>query len=264
MSYHGIMKVLLILIIILSFMTLFSGCSNPGIDMSKTSCGLISIRHTGEEKIKIIISKDDVSYVYDLPGNDEYEGYPLQMGSGKYTVEIAEYMTGTTYRIITRKYLDVSIDDCNKVFLNSIQCIKWDDHTDAAIKASELTAGMNTEQKIRTLYEFIVNNIRYDYTGKLDSDYLPDTTSVLMQKCGSCYDFASLYAVMLRSIDIPTKLCLGTSKLNQGFHAWNEIRINGEWVIIDTACDSQYLSAGKLKPSDMIKSACDYNKTREY
>jgi hypothetical protein len=82
---------------------------------------------------------------------------------------------------------------------------------------------------------------------------------------GICYDFASLFAGMLRSIGIPAKLVKGYADNIDGYHAWNEVYIKetDEWITIDTSFDAQMKKAGKT--FKMIKDSGDgYSKLKVY
>ena len=50
---------------------------------------------------------------------------------------------------------------------------------------------------------------------------------------------------MLRSQGIPTKLVKGYSDNVDGYHAWNEVYINEEWITIDTTLDAVLGSIGE-------------------
>jgi len=92
-------------------------------------------------------------------------------------------------------------------------------------------------------------------------DYLPDIEKTYLEETGICYDYAALFAAMLRSIGIPTKLVKGYSKENpEVYHAWNEVLINGTWIVVDTTLDA---SEPKDK-TQMSKTSSDYLKVYEY
>lgn len=95
---------------------------------------------------------------------------------------------------------------------------------------------MTTDQeKIEAIHNYIVENIEYDNSkyATLDSTYVPNPNQVLSAKSGICYDYASVFAAMSRSLDIPTKLVKGYKNDITEYHAWNQVLINGEWLTID-------------------------------
>ena len=80
-----------------------------------------------------------------------------------------------------------------------------------------------------------------------------DAKNVLLTKKGVCEGYANLMAALLRSKGIPCKvqggyaLGIDTKKewsssnidTTEGNHAWNEVYVNGRWIIIDATWDSQ-------------------------
>ncbi|MOA21793.1 Transglutaminase-like superfamily protein [compost metagenome] len=67
---------------------------------------------------------------------------------------------------------------------------------------------------------------------------------------------------MLRSLDVPAKLVMGTTEYVTTYHAWNEVYLNGSWVIIDTTVDSGWM--GTTTPYEMIKDYSKYTISRQY
>lgn len=97
-------------------------------------------------------------------------------------------------------------------------------------KAAELVAGKaTTEAQVMAIYSYIVENFSYDWdlynavkSGRVTT-YTPDPNSVLNKRKGICYDIASLFAAMTRSVGIPTKMVKGNATVAGGYHAWNSI-----------------------------------------
>jgi transglutaminase-like putative cysteine protease len=109
----------------------------------------------------------------------------------------------------------------------------------------------------------VVDNIEYDSAKvyNLMYDYLPDIEKTYLEKTGICYDYASLFAAMLRSIGIPAKLVKGYSKENPDvYHAWNEVLLNGKWIVVDTTLDA----SNPRSNEKMAKAVSDYLKVYEY
>ena len=61
------------------------------------------------------------------------------------------------------------------------------------------------------LYQYIIDNIEYDSAKvyNLMYDYLPDIEKTYLEEKGICYDYASLFAAMLRSIGHTDQACQG-------------------------------------------------------
>jgi transglutaminase/protease-like cytokinesis protein 3 len=57
-------------------------------------------------------------------------------------------------------------------------------------------------------------------------------------------------------------LVKGYSTHVDGYHAWNEILINGEWVVVDTTVDAAYNKANMK--FNFSKTKSDYTKVYEY
>ena len=65
-------------------------------------------------------------------------------------------------------------------------------------------------------------------------------------KDGICYDFSVVFAAMLRTQGIETKLIKGYSTKVDGYHAWNQIYDSEkeEWYTVDSTYDICYDDAG--------------------
>jgi len=233
--------------------------------------GLLRIyyKSTDNAKLKLQVLMGDNTIVYNLKGDGSIEDFPLQYGSGEYTARIMQNIKDDEYFAVETATFTVQLKDDNDAFLNSIENVKWD-YNKVPIKEVRylvLNSLVNAkEEKLlfsstEDLYLYIIENIKYD-SGKIYDllyDYLPDIESTYDTKTGICYDYSSLLAAMLRSINIPTKLVKGYAGYNPDvYHAWNEVYLDGEWFVIDSTKDASGLS------DDMIKNPEDYSKVYEY
>ena len=104
----------------------------------------------------------------------------------------------------------------------------------AAALCAEL---VSDEEKILAFHNFVAKTFRYDYmfAAKVRNGtitvYTPDTNKLLETKKGVCCDFSSLFAALCRSQDIPCAVATGYR--NGGYHAWNMVWVNGEWLPVD-------------------------------
>ncbi len=230
--------------------------------------GVVELSHRSEDgkRVKVLIEKEGVKYQYNLNNEGKVEAFPLQMGNGTYNISILENIEGNKYLPVYTVKKVLEVKNQNTVFLNSVQQITWDSESEASKLASDITKGLKTDdEKIFAIYNFVVNNFKYDYEklANLPSTYLPDANAMLNDKTGICYDFSSLFAVMLRSQGIPAKLVKGYTDNVEGYHAWNEVlNSKGQWIVVDTTYDAQMREHGYNTAIE--KKAEEYTKKLEF
>jgi transglutaminase-like putative cysteine protease len=261
-----LVSVLIFISIIASPMAV-AAADKPLIDINKVAEGIVTLSYHSDARLKVVVEKDGKQINYDLRNDGTAETFPLQMGNGTYRISIAENITGNKYKYISTKQVELNLDDEKKVFLASIQNINWDNSKSTVKKANEITKGLKSDKdKIKAVYDYITNNIAYDYNkiSTLPSTYVPNIDNIITSGKGICYDYASVFAAMLRSQGIPTKLVKGYSKNVSGYHAWNEIYDSeaGKWIIVDTTYDAEQKAAGHAY--GMVKETAHYSKVYEY
>jgi transglutaminase-like putative cysteine protease len=248
------------------FSPLPAGASTPTLDSSKVDTGIVQVKvvNPNAKKMKILIEKGTVRYSYTLQAK-AVESFPLQIGNGSYSVSILENVSGDQYRVLSQQNVTLNVGSENVIYLTSIQLIDWDTTMQAVAKAKELTAGKTTDQdKFDAIYAYMVNNFAYDFDklSSLTSDYLPVIDKIYNAKKGICYDYSAVFGAMLRSVNIPSKLIMGYCDYVTEYHAWNQVLLNGSWVVVDTTTDAAYVKAGQaISP---IKEAVKYRGVKQY
>jgi len=235
--------------------------------------GLLQVYYQGEpgDKLKLQVIMGESRVVYDLFGDGRVESFSLQYGSGEYTVRIMQNVRDDEYFAVDSKTFDAVIDDDIAVYLSSIQNIDWD-YSKLPIEDVPYIVSDSLSDSSDLLYEcaddlyfFVADNIDYDY-GKINDlpyNYLPDIEQTYADQTGLCYDYASLFASMMRSIGVPTKLVKGYASYDPDvYHAWVEIYIEGRWMILDPTQGSGVF--GEFVLRDAEKAAGDYMKVYEY
>jgi hypothetical protein len=283
--------IIMILLFIVSY-TLCYGADNiykgtkSEIDASHSEDGYIKVRYLKEttKKLKVMIEKGQGKYTYDLNNKGEYDVYPLQMGDGSYKIRVFENISGDKYAAKQTVTINIKLKDVKAPFLAPNQMVNYSDTSEAIKKAAELTQGLTNDlEKVDVIYDYIISNIKYD-TEKaktVKSGYLPVVDDILKSNKGICFDYASLMAAMLRSLDIPAKLVTGySSKLNV-FHAWNEvytdetgwIKLNEmyfdgfDWRLMDSTVASSGKQSNSPKVMEYTNKLIDskfYTKQYEY
>ncbi|UQZ34758.1 transglutaminase [Paenibacillus sp. PK3_47] len=237
------------------------------LNTSKLNQGVVAVSYDvpKDKRIKVMISKGDKSYTYNLYASKPTETFPLQQGNGTYKISVLENTTGNKYKVISSESVNLSLSNANSVYLSSVQNVKWNASDAAVLKAKQLTQGKTTDEaKVKAIYNYIVSNVKYDYklAANVPADYIPNNNNTLTTQKGICYDYASLFATMLRSEGIPTKLVMGKTSYVAEYHAWNEVFLNGKWITVDTTVDA---GLGKNnKDAGLVKVASKYAAAKVY
>ncbi len=238
----------------------------PVFDKSGLDSGVVRVSYDNKTnvKLKIMIQKQDKSYYYDLEQGDSF---PLQFGNGSYTVAVLGNVSGNKYKILEKDTLDLELANENKVFLNSIKLVNWNENMAAVKKARELTKNAKTDmEKVKAIYEYVTGGIAYDdkKINSLELEYVPVVDEILAKKSGICYDYSVLYAAMLRSVNVPAKLVMGHRNDITAYHAWNQVYLKeqGKWITIDTTYDSTFRQEGGT--TLMIKDESNYKVDKIY
>ena len=217
--------------------------SGSTIDYSHADQGYIMVKQNPtKKKIKIRVAKDGVTLPeYDLNGNGEYEVLPLQLGSGKYSVRFFIQTSGKSYSANASFSVTANLENENVSFLYPNQYVWYTADSLAVAKSNELCEGLTTDkEKVEAIANYITRNVLYDFffAMTVKAGYLPDVDNTLTKGKGICFDYASLFACMLRVQDIPARLVIGDA--GKTYHAWNTVLIDGQWRFYDLT----FLSTG--------------------
>lgn len=233
------------------------------VDCSDTANGVILVEYLGQcEKVKVRITSGSSIYDYDLdPGGSVF---PLQSGSGAYNIKVLENVSGKTYAIALDMDFEARLSDSFRPFLMPAQYINYDSSCDCVYKAAQLCAGKSTDcEKAAAIFTYVTDNITYDkqLAAGVKSGYVPDPDKTLEKGSGICFDYASLFAAMCRSQNIPTKLVMGYVR-GDVYHAWNEVYLEDiGWVTADLFLDSK---GWNLLDPTFYAGAADKEEVSEY
>lgn len=207
---------------------------NAIVDYSNSSLGYICAKRMTQDdvKIKLQVVKDNETYNYDIL-NETYTPFPLQMGNGDYTLKIMRQVKDNSYALMTSMTIQVQLQNELYPYLYPNQIVAFTPDSAVVQKAFEITQhDKNDIQRIYSIYEYVVNTIRYDDERALavaNQFVLPDIDRTLETNEGICFDYAALLAAMLRSQQIPTRLITGYTE--KEYHSWVEIWMEDEgWI----------------------------------
>ncbi len=211
---------------------------------------------------KLIIKKGDFQYTYYLLENEIV--VPLQLGAGKYSGLI--YSLSDKKQIKLHKIKQFVFNSTNSaVFLSPSQEINWDMEDLFIKKSKELIKEVESdEEKIEVLATFVIENWTYDFekASSIIQPYVPNLNNIYTEKKGVCYDFSAMLAAMLRSNNIEAKLVKGHSEHVNGYHAWNEVLVDGQWKIIDATVSISEKEKGT--EVSIYRNLLNYKNDKEY
>ena len=170
-------------------------------------------------------------------GNYEYSFYVLEAESWDvhgYRTFMSDPSFG--YRFIVPGEYDIYVqvrDGSGNEGYRIIGCTLEDDgRTTVEEKVSALVAqcsaaGCGTDfEKALWFHDWLINNAYYDETYTYYS-----ADSILLRGTGVCDGYSKAYQLLLRAAGIATERCTG------GNHAWNYVKLDGEWYHIDPTWD---------------------------
>ena len=131
--------------------------------------------------------------------------------------------------------------------------------------ATQLTQNCDNDyDRVLALHDWICSYMYYD-VDSLSAEEAPPyhATEIVQTRKAVCLGFATLMAALCRSIDIPCNVVSGyalgvgadtewsdeTIITDEQNHAWNEVYVDGRWMIIDPTWDC----ANKIENGEMIK-----------
>ena len=100
-------------------------------------------------------------------------------------------------------------------------------------------AGKTDYEKIKSIHDYICDNVDYDYEGLEDSTNTIKYTaySALIYGKAVCNGYTMLFYRMCMDAGIPTRIITGYGK--DDAHAWNIVELDGYYYNIDTTWDGQ-------------------------
>lgn len=120
--------------------------------------------------------------------------------------------------------------------------------------AHKLTAETHSEAaKVTAIYRWMAHNITYD-TSTSGTNLAPDSTpeTVLKNRCSRCKGYSRLFEALCQASGLDAVVLAGQAK-GVGYtagsrlagtpnHAWNAVKVEGEWRLVDCTWGAGYVS----------------------
>ncbi|WP_432662579.1 stalk domain-containing protein [Wukongibacter baidiensis] len=206
------------------------------------------------EHVVVSIAREGKVSEYKIPiSNKEFNATiytPFGLGRHNMTVKTPESEDNPS-----RKLMQFSIINNNNqdiTYLVPSMLVEKDD-PDIVALAQEITKDIDKEylaenEKAEAIYKWIFENIEYDTEA---ADALSRSAKgVLVDKKGTNEEISYLFAALLRASNIQSKLIQGS--ILEETHVWNEMLVNGKWLIVDVTWGSGYIDTENItKELDM-------------
>ncbi len=214
----------------------FLGKGGAQVDLGHTGEGYVSVlADLTDKELRVRITRNQVAYTYTLSQQGNAEAYPLQLGDGRYKIEVLRQIKGSSYEMLAETEFDVRLDDFLAPYRTPNQFVNYRPGMAVVAKARELCANAKSEKAaVDAVLSYIKKNIKYDNkkAKTVKTGYLPNLDQILSARKGICFDYASLMAAMLRDQGIPTQLVIGYVN-GTYYHAWNKVFVGGTWQRYD-------------------------------
>ena len=120
---------------------------------------------------------------------------------------------------------------------------------------------MTTEDKIKTIHDFIIDSTKYDVLKKdniNDETYKSNTAyGVLIQHYGICSGYSDTMSIFLN------KLGIENYKISNKTHIWNLVHINGVWRHLDSTWDDPVSNNNYNRDTYFLITTEELNKLKD-
>lgn len=161
------------------------------------------------------------------------------------------WMSGYVYTQYTRGGELISMDFSPKYTMEYEERMQIQQQIDAS--AEELLAGITMQaseyEKAKYVFEILVQNVDYDTSAQNNQNII----SVFLNRATVCQGYACATQYLLRILGMQSALVTGVA--NGESHAWNLVRINGNYYYMDTTWgNSRYLDG-----TSQVEKYVNYN-----
>lgn len=188
-------------------------------------------------------------HIDDIVGEtDETGKYYIELTSPSFVLNVTSGAFVSYYEEVTlydkNSVIEISLARADKIrrLLNSVTLRPYvSNHAelDAAINAlfDELfEPGMDTYDKVKACYDWLIENTTYQRPHHLNGDDWQCAYQTITDGIGTCNCYSKAFAAMMRYIGLECYVVEGTTSANAGGftgHEWTTVKIDGEFYIFD-------------------------------
>ena len=122
--------------------------------------------------------------------------------------------------------------------------IRYIDAASPALLVKKLLGSCKNDfEKVRAIFSWMQNNIRYDYAGLQSNKMITETQDVWRTRTGVCEGYANLFNYLCSIAGVHSEKISGQAGFDgkvRGAHAWNVVTINKKYYLIDATWGYSY------------------------
>ena len=126
------------------------------------------------------------------------------------------------------------------------------------IVSSIITANMNAYDRVMAIHDYLVKNVDYDYNGLETGNLQPSVYTAEGALCNGlavCQGYAEAFELLCAKAGVKAQMVYGDAgNSTDGWqsHAWNVVRIDGEWYQIDCTWDDPLVDGEVISNGENI------------
>ena len=207
------------------------------------------------ENGKILTLGQEVALLICESVPDAQDAFENCYGEGRFAAEVPEFLLPEPKQLPNGRYIyvDPDIDDMT-VFDNSAILDAWKDGDDSGLSKTDkkilnaakavveerITPEMSDYDKELALYAWLTEHVSYDHAhyefwGASRTSYEP--YGPLIKGKGVCLGYATTFQLLMDMVGVECITVVGAAFHNREDHAWNMVRLNGNWYCADPTWD---------------------------
>ena len=192
-----------------------------------------------------------MKYVYDKAFHDILLGSVEETNSGKegdyikYNLKSIDCRGGYDG---VRYYYTINLE-----YLTSAEQEQFVDNSIKEIIQSLNPDGLSDYEKISAVYEYIIQNVDYDYSDSDNPEHFTAYGAIYNGKA-VCQGYSQLFYRLCKELGISCRIISGTAR---GSHAWNIVELDGLYYLADPTWD--YMSEESSECDYFLKGSLDFD-----
>lgn len=240
---------------------------NPTLKIDKNGVYTLTMYEGSKVNLGVKTAKGltaiQVSKLRDISVSDNGKGYltiqynnaiDKDVNSVKETVTIQLSDQRISSKNVGKKYgTKVKFKIVVKRLPKTVGEIEFEENLDKALKEINASQYKTEFEKVTAVYEWITNNIEYDWDGyDRKSNKIASASGALREHKAVCDGYARLFDLLCGEVGIESMRVTGTANGlgSWELHAWNIVKIDGLWYFVDSTWDIAQDYEYFLKTSD--------------